>query len=420
MSKEDYSFGIGQRVSNNSRHWKEWTGNKHAIDKPTLLVVGGIQTRDARAANGNIKCFRSKIDKAEQVLGLYYMLLPTAREKGMELWGATVAWELMQRGQFKLYNEDWRYLYGHEPASLREIPYQYADWFFVNYVLPMLRDKSQNPLPVEQAIKNMRNLNIATYCWGDFFTDKLSKAMKKWVPYMGYSELETAEIMKQVCVLNLTGSLPANRHSGFTTLRVFSICDRTTSMFHWGTYNKFLCDTYWDKQGNRGAYVQINPNEALLTVQRFLRPRTDKQTGQQLYHQDDYSGEHIAAVYADLQHKSKEGAVVYHMWRNFIDQIMRNSVRNAQSKEYIPLPDLSEMVYPLRDKGNTRDEFAALMTKFKQNGAEDYARFREGMTIIQSRFPTMAPTEMFKSLGLEKINIGILGLLDERRGRGLG
>ncbi len=399
MSPEQMpAWGIGQRVSTNTRHWKEWKGNNNAINKPTLLVVGGIKTRSGRAANGNVKLFRNSIEKDVQVLGLYYEPLDAEKypEEGLEDWGTYVAGELMQRGQFRLFEEDRMFLNGRQEWEISELPYPYANWFFDTYVIPMLKDRNKQTLSPEKAMKSMRNLNIATYCWGDFFTDKLSKIMKERLPQMGYSEAETADIMKQVCVLNLTGSLPAERDSGFTTLRVFSICDHTVSMMHWGTYNKFLCDTYWGKPGNRISLAQINSNESVLTVQHVLRPRTDEVTGGEFYHPDDFGAEHKYAIYADLDYKSTEGFVMYFMWRNFVDQMIHNSRRNARSSRFIPLPEVSEMLRFVEIDDEMRQHEMKTIELAKRNGAADFAQFKSGnYSVVNARFPAIANLGQF-------------------------
>ncbi len=327
---KDIYFGIGQRGVGAPNNWVEWD-ETNLIDKPTLLVIGGVCTQSACDANGTARLFMRKPFPGMQIVSVYYG--GWLEKNAKKVVGACVADEMVKRGQFSP-NICGSFDFGLEEGECLSdylISVQpYAERLFQTYIKPMLTGAGR-PLPFEKAVKNMRLLNIATLSFGDFVLENLSDIMKRELYQMGYSVAQRVAIMKQVAVLNLNGVMPVGKRTGFTTLRVFSMRDTYNSMFQSRTLNRFLADTYRNPLCGGADYLMVSPIEKVFAVRKFLKGR-------------DFADEHMA-IFRNVNELTLEGKISRYVIRSFIRQAIQNSIENAHQKDLIPLPHMNKMLY---------------------------------------------------------------------------
>lgn len=91
---------------------------------------------------------------------------------------------------------------------------EFAEPAFINDIYEALvapRISSQNGTirrPLAQALRNIRKLNIVTYCFGSYTALKLEEQTLRHMQKLGYSEKEQAQILSQLLVLNYSADIP--------------------------------------------------------------------------------------------------------------------------------------------------------------------------------------------------------------------
>ena len=74
------------------------------------------------------------------------------------------------------------------------------DEFTKKYLFPLIEDDGKK-LDVLQAMRNMRNVNIMTYCGATESALRMEECLKNRMSELGYSEQEISKIQSQMCVI---------------------------------------------------------------------------------------------------------------------------------------------------------------------------------------------------------------------------
>lgn len=158
---------------------------KNIFKRPTLLCFPGRYAFNAKEANGLAKFIRQQLyieqtDTPEiQILSAWYP--GNTLDLGSDLYAFM--------SPYIKYDND--------------SPFEYVRRFVNNSFKPLYIDEDGYRLPVSEAAKNMRMVNLFGYSYGgaviQMIANELSKDMKK----AGYSEKERRFIQSQVCVLTV-------------------------------------------------------------------------------------------------------------------------------------------------------------------------------------------------------------------------
>ncbi len=153
--KEKNHIEFGKRVDDKDNfNWKKVDTSEISLKKPVVLCFGGANTRDDREAN---------------YLGSLTQKLLGVNANYVDIYSAC---------------------------------YKYGFNAFVDEGLLKLFEQniSQNGkrLEFDEAIKNMRNINIFSHCFGQKMVDLLLKETAKFMQSLGYTKSETQEVLSQV------------------------------------------------------------------------------------------------------------------------------------------------------------------------------------------------------------------------------
>ena len=306
-------IGIGRRDMNAAYHWQE-LDESYKIERPTLLILGGSSTLDARAANGYAKIFSSFLGlnpRTIDVVAAYYKDLdPDVRSLDMFLYEHGMADSKLsakcRKDKENLPN----------PLPDKYAPH-FIDELFSNYFLPLISNKEGTErLSVEEAKLRLRNLNIVTHCYGGYVTLELEERMAKKMTELGYSDIEQREIQKQMVVVSLAPPYGLGL-SKSTNLSVASVTgDSTFTSELDGTYNNFLkslAKEYQTGETPALAVSKVSENESFIGVfsGQTIDPKDQRE------HTIDYFTE--------------GNGIHTKMIRCFLESALTNSIKNATS-----------------------------------------------------------------------------------------
>ena len=185
------------------------------IDEPCVLVLGGDGTRTEKALNGYLGDIYYLLkehglqDKASVYGVVYdfgeYLNVNTARTHQMEKYKRNVH----LKAELPLDTAD--------PKYVKEI--------FEKFVLGRIStDEGKNKIPTEQAVDNIRKLNIVAHCHGAYTALKLEEMMQQKMAELGYSKEDAAKIQKQLLVLAQSPYCPLGQ-SKSTFISYASVAD---------------------------------------------------------------------------------------------------------------------------------------------------------------------------------------------------
>ncbi len=191
---------FGQRITydkKNPIHWREMDINHINLTKPTILCFGGIGTTNDKDAN-----FVAKMIQRLLGINAEANLVSIVHSHYM---GETAA---------RYFDEDKEeHLRNHIKES-----YDIVDALF----LPIVCDKNGNRLMVQEACRNVRNINIFAHCYGYFSTvNYVEDALKSTLEMLCYTEDEIRQILKQIFVVSYeAGDI---FQTGFSNLNINSV-----------------------------------------------------------------------------------------------------------------------------------------------------------------------------------------------------
>ena len=162
-------YGIGKRVKKtkgNEIGWENIEVNDIPTDKPIVVCLGGNGTISDRFANGMAKT-------AERFLGV------KAEDEYVDIYSIRYGSK-----EDKMTGD----------LSTDEVE-EVADGLFLQRVM----NKNGESLSLKEACKNMRNINIVSYCYGQqVLNPMLANVANKMEYNLGYSEQEIRTVLKQV------------------------------------------------------------------------------------------------------------------------------------------------------------------------------------------------------------------------------
>lgn len=197
---------FGQRITTdvkNKKHWIELDLYNINTNRPTFLCFGGISTTNSKDANYVAKMVQriTPIEGDANIISIIHS-------------------HIMGESSARYFGEDKNELLN---RGIRE-SFLIVDALFTD----LLVDKNGNRLIVQDACKNMRNINIFAHCYGHFSTvsyleDALSFTMKGF----SYTDEEIEQILKQILVVSYeSGQIYKSK---FTSVNINSIASELWS-----------------------------------------------------------------------------------------------------------------------------------------------------------------------------------------------
>lgn len=228
-------FGIGRRFSSPyiSDNWVEFDPNYTILSTPTLLTVGGNDTKKPIQANGYCKTMEilfPRLNYGElKQMGIYYKTLEYPDK---------VIGKLM------------------------------ADTIFG----PLYSDKTGNLLPLKTIKLNFSNINIFAHCRGSAIVTEMGRSLNESLIAAGLTEQQAHSATQEVFVLHYAPMLDDIKDNVFTNAHFFSGNDQliiSDTMFKRYLINpdKCLdfagCGQIYEKFGNTFFYTDgISPDDS--------------------------------------------------------------------------------------------------------------------------------------------------------------
>lgn len=227
----------------------------------------------------------------------------------------------------------------------------YIQDIFNAKILPRIsQNKGRERLNINNALQNIRKLNIVAHCHGGYVAMHLEKLMNNKMQELGYSSEEQQKIKSQLLVLAYNPDCPKglsklhfitiesakDRHNKYYNYlkewllmkpRDFGVCYMTKK---WG---RTLMCTQVDKSGIEGnpppKYVRIDVNE-------WFKHRDDKPKVFTL-------GEHDFLGFKPAVNMSKGALWLQRMAGNILINSIKNSLQQ-KGDSFIPIPNIQNLV----------------------------------------------------------------------------
>lgn len=176
--------------------------------------------------------------------------------------------------------------------------------FTITYLFPLISKDGQKIDPV-QAMRNMRNVNIMSYCDGTLKVQAIERILMSKMKEIGYTAEECAQIQSQMCMFTIS----TDRLSG---------------------KQKSTCISF--KDINDGEVSDDVTLEERATVKQSpIGESVFRYSGTEIAYLFDGDGEH------DLKKYTKVGAAVPVCLSSVISKALENSIENSSSEKFTPV-----------------------------------------------------------------------------------
>ena len=220
-----------------------------------MLCLGGDQSKDARAANGNINPFAAVLGLTPEQIG-EMQLCSCYRPSDL---GMTHL--LRQSGQYaQQFNNDYK----------REILQKFMPF------MAQVKDGKLEKYSPEELYENFRNIIIQAHCYGANDLPILSQVFKEAMTSLGYSQKEQKNALRQVICITNNSQREFRDNLDFTMIHRYSVKDgqfepEYETRFSDG-YPEFLKNIteYTAQKGEKSAFVPMKNNEVLMVFDKVL------------------------------------------------------------------------------------------------------------------------------------------------------
>lgn len=207
--------------------------------------------------------------------------------------------------------------------------------------------------PLAQALRNIRKLNIVTYCFGSYTALKLEQQTLRHMQKLGYSEKEQEQILSQLLVLNYSADTPLDL-SQAKSVNIASLSDLSLNhgnyvkeLVHFGFSvtaipplylptkhgGTFYCSAYNQrsiKKSNEPLIVEaIDPDEW------FRNLHTPAQGERPI-------GEHDFLGFEERPEMSADARALQNYGKNILQAGIQNAIKQPQNG-YKPLPSTKRL-----------------------------------------------------------------------------
>lgn len=250
-------YRLGVKSQNNSEHWEE----KCMLNpkKKTLLCLGGDQTKNARAANGNMNAFSA-------ILGL-----SQDEKDNMQLVAC-----------YRPNNDMLSYLNITNLDEQVENDYKRE---ILQKFMPFMACKGNSKfekLPDEELKENFSNIMIQAHCYGANDLSDINKILKNAMTELGYSDKAQRDALRQVICITNNSQREMTDNLDFSCIHRYSVKDGQFEPEYntdeSAEYPVFVQDyqAFADKKGNKAAFITTKPNEMIMVFDKILDDKSKK------------------------------------------------------------------------------------------------------------------------------------------------
>lgn len=204
---------IGQRCPKTSANpvgWENIPLQAIKFDKPTVLCLSGDGTLRPRDANAMAKYAERLLGRVGlngqddlQILSAYYQ-----NANAREMTNSRLCHTETDKSRFSEEERNPSYIYDFYEQSLRKI----------------IRQKNGRKRETSEACKLMRNLNLLTFCHGDYVACKLNEIITEDMKRLGFAPDEIKTVTKQAAVISIVPQ-DSLKKSSFTKIGFVSLDD---------------------------------------------------------------------------------------------------------------------------------------------------------------------------------------------------
>ncbi len=334
--KERVEYSFGHRVDKTPEHpfgWEVVDVEDINTRQPIVLCFGGNGFTNDKTANGSIKFI-------ERLLGIQQ------KDNYVDIYSINYGGYMASERD---YDKDSRNPAVDERTEVKTGSVTESEKIEIANALfmPLLMDDNGERLPVEQAGKNIRNLNIFTYCYGAEVLSGMLNIVAKKMNKLDYDKLETSAILRQILHISYAPLVNGRYTTNFV---VKSFNDEALGL-------NFMYD-FIDGQDDI-YFLEDEPQPYLGCGKMILKNNTVTAYTRKIFGEQSENNEHILNMIARDE-----------SWRNEnhrADTLSRcvaftlalgvvNSAQNQESKKFIPLLTAEEIMELNRmtlDKGNS-------------------------------------------------------------------
>ncbi|MBR3676459.1 MAG: hypothetical protein IKN71_04925 [Alphaproteobacteria bacterium] len=255
-------YRLGVKTAENEQHWTE----KTTLDpkKKTLLCLGGDQSKDARAANGNI--------------------VPFARVLGFS--DADMA-QMQLVSCYRPVNLHVNYLRRSYKGEEDKIKKDYKREVLQKFLPFMAReiDGKFERLRPDELLANFRNIIVQAHCYGANDLPRFAEVLQNTMTKLGYAPKLQKQAMRQIlCITNNTQRELTDKLD-FTLIHRYSVADGQFEP----EYDRAFSDAYpvfvqdhkrfSQKYGTKASFIQMRPNEMLMVFTKMIKSGNEHNEG---------------------------------------------------------------------------------------------------------------------------------------------
>ena len=318
-------IGLGRQNPDFPYSWQE-LDKSYQIDRPILLILGGVRTICPQIANGYAKIFSRFMNLENQsgieVISAYYRnFTPTMLP--IQLFTCDKRMADMKRC-LQCCQDNW-----HRSRQEETFSPNFISELFHDYFLPLIsQNNGTERLDLSEAKYRMRNVNIVAHSFGGYVVLMMEKMLAKKMTALGYTSREQKDIQKQMAVISLAPPYGLGL-SRSTTLSVASVIgDPLFTEGLSGTFNNFLKSVSPEYQGTNAspnlAIVDLSETESVMGIYTNGVIKANPS-------QDEH------AVYYFTQENEVFGKII----RCRLESYLVNSIKNAGS--YCGFADLPQL-----------------------------------------------------------------------------
>lgn len=322
--QEDISIHFGRRdIGDLPHNFKTLEPNEVNLMQPTLLCFSGINVNNPKMANGFAKIVK-------YALGALY-----AQTKDIQVLSA---WYPGSKMDMDLDRVSWK---TGNLENDEDTPLLYVKEMVDHYFKP-LYSKDGHRIPIQQAKKNMRHLNIVSYSYGSSVVQMAAQLIRQDLKSLGYSEKEVVDIQRQVFSFTLGGDV--NHHAFKNDFTAYHLINGEDNIIHSMVADLVREEYGFSEDGIRIAPIKGQPHQTAIVVDKIPLNDVFKEQESLLENSQVTDMEpHDCTTYLfnGLQLK-QQFLSLFKM--SVITNALNNSIENARTDKFIPLAaDLTQI-----------------------------------------------------------------------------
>lgn len=428
---------LGMRCQKNLINPLGWKNlnEEYKIDHPVVICFGGDGVKNDRAANGFAKLIssnlgiRTGLNSDEIGLGIEQGDFPA------DILSVTYDGRYTN-DSYSVQQIDYENGFADKPEGTEKEKLDYEERrtiiknFFDIYFKDLIIDSNGNKLDAKTAMKNIRNVNIVSFCYGTLVVSQLEDIMIEEMEKAGYSEEEINMIQSQMFVIKASPliSLGASKS---TSIGITSLDDDDSEVCRYkeGEFtNPELHKTSFGQWSELLYNREMHPE---LDVSDFCEDIGDTIS----YSENEFA--FTTTSLCDFEYESHESKTYFSMAdrenqgfisKNFGDCLpavftmllnngINNSVLNFKSDEFIPLTSAvqsREMIEKLLNRfqghtysktmeeiyneiGNMNKQYANSVSKESIENNKEYAKYVKQYSEVSARLKSI-PQEVLQKM----------------------